>query len=353
MPKPATPEARGLLRRGLPPLAASVASVALLLLAASPAQADLQLCNRTSYLLDLALGLEEKGAVATRGWFRVDPGQCRGVLAGAIEAERILVHARALPVYGASPIPQTGHADFCVAAGNFVIAGARTCPRGGQRLARFTEIRPTTTDKGLVAQLAEEADYTEEQARLAAVQRLLVMAGYDASPIDGVEGRKTEAALGQFLRERRLAPETAASATFFDVLVEAARQGSGFSWCNDTGYTVMAALGVEERSAVTTRGWYRVEPGKCVKPEVAGAPQRLYSFAEAVDKDGAPVKHDDKALAWGGAAILCTRASRFELSEQTDCPGKGLNASGFAVIDLGGRSGATVRFREQGSEPAP
>src|SRR2546430_12205045 len=48
--------------------------------AASPAHADLQFCNKTSYVLDLALGLEEKGAAATRGWFRVDPGQCKSVL---------------------------------------------------------------------------------------------------------------------------------------------------------------------------------------------------------------------------------------------------------------------------------
>ena len=50
----------------------------------APARADLQFCNKTSYVLDLALGLEEKGAAATRGWFRVDPGQCRTVLQGAL-----------------------------------------------------------------------------------------------------------------------------------------------------------------------------------------------------------------------------------------------------------------------------
>ena len=43
----------------------------------APARADLQFCNKTSYVLDLALGLEEKDAAATRGWFRVDPGACR------------------------------------------------------------------------------------------------------------------------------------------------------------------------------------------------------------------------------------------------------------------------------------
>ena len=55
----------------------------------APARADLQFCNKTSYVLDLALALEENGAAATRGWFRVDPGACRSVLQGAISADKV------------------------------------------------------------------------------------------------------------------------------------------------------------------------------------------------------------------------------------------------------------------------
>jgi uncharacterized membrane protein len=62
----------------------------------APARADLQFCNKTSYVLDLALALEENDAAATRGWFRVDPGACKGVLQGAISADKLFVHARAL-----------------------------------------------------------------------------------------------------------------------------------------------------------------------------------------------------------------------------------------------------------------
>src|SRR6478752_10030278 len=108
------------------------------------ARADLQFCNKTSYVLDLALGLEEKDAAASRGWFRVDPGSCKGVLQGAITADKVYVHARALSAYGPSPLPQAGHADFCIAEGNFVIAAAKTCQtRSGQRLTRFSEVRPS------------------------------------------------------------------------------------------------------------------------------------------------------------------------------------------------------------------
>src|SRR4029077_6385384 len=106
-----------------------------------------QFCNKTSYVLDLALALEESGAAAPRGWFRVDPGACRGVLQGAIAAEKISLPARALAAYGPSPLPQAGHADFCVADGNFVIAAAKSCQtRCGQRLARFSQIKPLQKD---------------------------------------------------------------------------------------------------------------------------------------------------------------------------------------------------------------
>src|SRR5215475_7567432 len=292
-----------------------------LLFVASPAHADLQLCNRASYVVEAAIGIEDKGSAATRGWFRLDPGQCRAVMQGQVEAERVYVHARALPVYGASPIARTGHADLCITEGTFLVAGARHCGKPGQRLVRFTEVKPTETEQGLAAGLTEEADYTPEQARLAGIQRLLVIAGYDANPVDGLEGKKTETALGQFLKERGLASEAANAPGFFETLVNAVKQadGIGFAWCNETAHTVMAAFGVEDKGAVVTRGWYRIESGKCLKPDVAGKPRRLYSFAEAIDPNGQVVRRADKPLSWGGTTLLCTRNVRFELSDHKDC----------------------------------
>jgi uncharacterized membrane protein len=312
------------------------------------ARADLQLCNRTSYVVEAAIGIEDKGTAATRGWFRLDPGQCRGVMQGSVEAERVYLHARALSVYGASPMAQAGHADLCIAEGTFLVAGARRCTRAGQRLVRFTEVKPSETEQGLTVALAEEADYTPEQARLAGIQRLLGLAGYDAAPIDGIEGKKTESALAQFLKDRRMAANAAAAPGFFDALIGAPKQadGTGFAWCNDTSQTVMAALGTEEKGAMVTRGWYRVEAGKCLKPDVSGKPRRLFSFAEAVDPHGQVVKRGDKPLAWGGTTVLCTRNVKFEISDHKECAAKGLNATGFAAVDFGGRAGATVRFRE-------
>ncbi|MGH6765934.1 MAG: DUF1036 domain-containing protein, partial [Bradyrhizobium sp.] len=199
-----------------------------------PAQADLKLCNRMSYVVEAAIGIDGKAATATRGWFRIDPAACRVVVQGTLAADRILLTARALSVYGASPIPQNGRDTLCVAADDFVIAAARQC-RAGQTPAPFTQITPTQTDDGnLVAYLAEDSEYDDEQARLAGIQRLLVIAGYDAAPIDGVDGPKTQAALAAFLKSRGLAPDIVQAPNFFATMIDAVQSPSatGLTWCN-------------------------------------------------------------------------------------------------------------------------
>ena len=318
---------------------------------ASPARADLQLCNRMSYVVETALAIDDKGATATRGWFRVDPGQCRAAVQGEVSYEALYVHARALPVYGASPLPQSGHADFCVEKNNFVLASGRVCNRTGQSLARFTQVKPSENEKGLTIYLAEESEYTDDQARDAAIQRLLTIAGYDATPIDGIRGAKTDAILLSFLQDNKLGNTAAGRTDFFDVLIAAAQKpdGGGFIWCNETTTPVMAALGIEEKGAVTTRGWYRVEPGKCLRPDVKGQPRRVYSFGEAIGSDGQVVKRGDGPtsgnVSWGGSTVLCTRNVKFELYDHKDCSGQGLTSAGFASVDVPVKAGTTVKFR--------
>jgi uncharacterized membrane protein len=316
------------------------------LLTVTQARAELTLCNRTSFRMEAAIGLEKRANVAARGWFRIDPGQCRQVMDGPLDADMVYLHARTPPVYGTAPLPQDGQADFCVRNGDFDIPNARDCPASQQ--AHFSAAKPSESPKGPVVNLAEESDYDDVQARLAGIQRLLVIAGYDAYPIDGVQGAKTQAAITKFLNNRKLAADAPAGPNFFDTLIEAARnpEGIGFSWCNDTQYAVMASLGIVEMGAIVTRGWYRLEAGQCVRPDLRNDPYRLYSYAEAVDGNGRTIKRGDTPLAWGGTVALCTRDGRFELADHKDCATRGLNSAGFAVIDLAGKPSTIVRFKE-------
>jgi uncharacterized membrane protein len=321
-----------------------VAAIALLG-SAAPAHADLKLCNRMSYVVEAAIGIDDKAATATRGWFRIDPAACRVVVQGTLTADRILLNARALSVYGSSPIPQNGGDTLCIASDNFVIAAARQC-RSGQTPAPFTQITPTATEDGnLVAYLAEDSEYDDDQARLAGIQRLLVIAGYDAAPIDGVDGPKTQTALAAFLKSRGLTPDIVQAPNFFAAMIDAVQSPSsiGLTWCNDTPHKIMAAVGTDDGKTVISRGWYRIEPGKCLHPDVTGQPKQIFSFAEAVDADNRAIKFRDKPLNWGGTTQLCTRESKFEINEQGDCGTRGLAATGFTAVDMSG-GGKTVRF---------
>ena len=57
----------------------------------------------------------------------------------------------------------------------------------------------------------------------------------------------------------------------------------------------------------------------------------------------APSNYKDKPLNWGGAKELCTRESKFEISEQGDCGTRGLAPIGFAPVDMSS-GGKTLRF---------
>jgi uncharacterized membrane protein len=311
----------------------------------APARADLKICNRMSYVVEVAIGIDDKAATATRGWFRIDPAACRVVVQGTLTADRILLNAHALGVYGSSPIPQNGADTLCVAAGDFVIAAARQC-RTGQTPAAFSQITPTPADDGnLVAYLAEDSEYDDEQARLAGIQRLLVIAGYDAAPIDGVDGPKTQAALAAFLKNRGLTPDIAQAPNFFATMIDAVQSPSatGLTWCNDTPHKIMAAVGTDDGKTVISRGWYRIDPGKCLHPDVTGQPRRIFSFAEAVDDENRTIKYKGSPLNWGGTSQLCTRESKFEINEQGDCGTRGLNVTGFAPVDMSS-GGKMLRF---------
>ena len=308
------------------------------------ASADLKLCNRMSYVVDVAIGIDDKSATATRGWFRIDPAQCKVVAQGTLTADRLLLHARVLPLYGAAPA-QTGSDNLCISSDNFVIAAARQC-RAGQTLAPFTTIQPSQTEDGnMVAYLAEDSEYDDEQAKLAAIQRLLSIAGYDTTPIDGVDGPKTQNGLAAFLRSRGLTNDIVNAPNFFEAMVTGVQAPSpnGLTWCNDTSYKVMASVATDDGKGVIARGWYRIEPGKCLRPDVTGQPKQILSFAEAIDDTGRAIRIADKPLNWGGPRTLCTRESKFEIRDHADCAARGLTASGYATVDMTG-GGKTLRF---------
>jgi len=324
-------------------------ALAAFLISTAGARADLEICNRTSFVIEAAIGVETKGAAATRGWFRVDPGNCRSVLRGEISADHLYLHARALSLYGSlSPLSAT-HIELCTGGTDFLIAGAKKCTKPEERMLPFAEVRPRRTGNHASIFVAESAGYEPDQARIAAIQRLLTLAGFDADVVDGALGAKSEAALAAFLKSRGLSADAALRSDFLDVLLAAARVGSGAGllWCNDTKHIVMAAIATEDGGTVTTRGWWRLEAGACLRPELPRRTgSRIYSFAEAVDAAGMLIEQKGRPLAWGGSRKFCVKNIRFEISDHSNCNALGLEVKAFTPVELSPASGATIRFRE-------
>lgn len=328
-------------------LAAAVVLTAALVLSGRTASAETRLCNRTSVVTEAAIGLIVENAAATRGWFRLDPGQCRAILQTAEMAGRLYLHTRPLGEPAAT-LGQAAEISLCVGEGDFLVPGARACTRPGTQLAAFTEVKPTVVEGIGILFLSEEADYDLPQARRAGMQRLLARMGYDPGPIDGLEGPKTVSALAAFAADRRLTGDIAALPDLFDRLLTALREGEGpgFAWCNETGRQVMAALGQERDGRIVTRGWFRVAPGACVKPPLEGEPTRVFSFAEAVEADGRPVQRGGVPLAFGGDVPGCVRPHEFEIAGAEDCAAHGGTQVKFLAVSFDGRRRAAVRFRE-------
>ncbi len=295
--------------------------------------------------MDVALGLAKQPNVSTRGWFRLDPGQCRPVIDGTLDADLVYVHARTPPIYGSAPTPKRGSAAFCVRKDNFDLADGRNCPLSQQ--VPFSPARPSESDNGPVVNLAEDAGYDDAQARLAGIQRLLTIAGYDASPIDGVDGSKTQGALKAFSRTtscRPTRPRSRRSSISF-WRPRATRTGAAFPGAT-TPHIRSWLPGLVEMGAIVTRGWYRVPAHGCLRPDLAGDPHRLYSYAEAVDGNGRAIARDGKPLSWGGKITLCTQARQVRDQQPQELRRPRAGSAGFAAVDVGGKPSMTLHLKE-------
>ena len=315
------------------------------------ARADYRICNRTSYVLDAALAIEQAGATATQGWFRIRPGECSTILAGKWTGERYFLHTRTPALYGETSQPGNVSRMYCVRRSEFLIAGAEHCEEGAGELAPFTEVVPDRASPTTTTELTDESSFDLEQARIAGIQRLLALNGHDPAGINGVQSDLTTAALTAFVRDQRLDTGAISGPRLFDALMATAEQrarATGVTLCNDMDVKLIAAFGLSDIKGPVVKGWYELAPGTCEqvshKPVTASP---VYAYAEAVDDAGKTASRDGKPLVWAGDAMLCTKSMRFEFSGASDCEAKGWNATPFRSFDTLGQASYTVRFQTE------
>ncbi|MEM6665495.1 MAG: DUF1036 domain-containing protein [Pseudomonadota bacterium] len=335
------------------PLAAiGVVGLGLGLLGTTPAQATpLDVCNLSSFVADVALGLETSTGAATKGWYQILPGQCREIMKEEVGATRHLLHIRPLALYGDQPLKEETDRRLCVRADDFVIAGATECAREGQVMADFVAIEPLMKSGRRQASIDETASYDREKAEVAGLQRLLMRAGFDVGTIDGLSGSRTAAAIESFSRETGFEASDYSGITIA-LTEKLANRGTADlpQFCNNSLTRVMMAIGEERDGGITSRGWFEIAPNRCVSPLTGRAAERsVYTFAEAVDQSGIGLLVAGKPVLWGGDTMLCTNNLEFEISRHGNCEARGLQSRPFRKWTPPGDAPLVVQFDVSGS----
>nr|WP_246732883.1 DUF1036 domain-containing protein [Methylobacterium sp. BTF04] len=137
----------------LPRIGARVLAASLfgaLLLAASPARADLRMCNLTPSKVGIALGYRDTQGWVTEGWWDVAPKACETLLKGALAARFYYVFAVDYTRGG----EWSGRSLMCTKDREFTIRGVEDCLARGFDRNGFYEV-DTGEQKSWTIQLTD------------------------------------------------------------------------------------------------------------------------------------------------------------------------------------------------------
>jgi uncharacterized membrane protein len=337
------------MRRAVVPLLLAGAP---LVMAAGPAHAALDLCNRTSYILyaataALASGGKSPGggtsSAEVKGWTRIVPGDCVMARPEKLSPRlTYLVHARSSIAHSGAPRAWGGARPLCVRDGDFLLkqaASAKGCDGGGGGFPLGFAALDTRGQADWTMTFDERPPIgTLQAAQLAGVRRLLKDNGYKVGPLTGGPDKATGAALAAFRAKMKFSPG-AGNAALFAALEKGARARvtpAGLTACNDGKSPLLVALGQRGHGKQSARGWWRVGPGACARLQtVPLAGERMYVLAQ--DTGGAVVM--------GGAQPFCIAGTAFEIADAAGgCAARGYGQAGFAPVDAHGAAGAVVRL---------
>ncbi|MFW6413623.1 MAG: DUF1036 domain-containing protein, partial [Oceanicaulis sp.] len=161
------------------------------LAATAPASAG-QVCNETSYVIDVAKAWRTPSGIAAEGWARIMPGGCAEIGPGA-DVDQYL-YARSTQAYLGGLREWRGALDVCVDEADFSIEGVADCAALGLETRQFRQLTEPERTRAVLVELEDYRDRAEE----AGLQRLLQAAGYDIRVIDGYAGRRTRRQVDAF-----------------------------------------------------------------------------------------------------------------------------------------------------------
>ena len=128
----------------------AVTVLGLALLGASPARADLRLCNQTASKVGISLGYRDPQGWVTEGWWELKPKGCETLLSGSLAARFYYVFAVDYTRGG----EWGGRSLMCTRDAEFTIRGIEDCLARGFDRNGFFEV-DTGEQKNWTIQLTE------------------------------------------------------------------------------------------------------------------------------------------------------------------------------------------------------
>lgn len=294
-------------------------------------------CNETSYVLRFASAFIRSDRMQTVGWTTVIPGACVGVETPK-DSPRFLF-AESLPIHRGGIRDWKGTIELCARDEDFVSDSTDNCELNNYETRDYFAVDPAERNTVFI----EPLDFGDK-AEIAGLQRLLQDSGYNISRIDGLSGRRTLRTLADAKNDLGL-DENTDNQALIEALIPVAEQSLqqvGLDICNDSSTRIFGALAVQESGSWTSRGWWPVDPGTCVKPydqTLVGTQAHVYALQEVFDAAGEPLP--DKRLRSESVTPtqFCIAESRFSALGNENCLDKGYAIANFRPIttDLDGQ----------------
>ena len=104
---------------------------------AAPAHAYLEICNKSSYDVDVTVGYEVKSDWTSEGWWQIDRNECVRVIDGSLRKQFYYIYAVEAP---SGDYKWSGDYFFCVSDDEFTIVGDSECKSRGYYAVGYFEI---------------------------------------------------------------------------------------------------------------------------------------------------------------------------------------------------------------------
>lgn len=319
-------------------------SILLFVCSAGGASAKYSFCNKSSYALSAAIGYVDGDRLATRGWWRLRPGQCKVVLTEQAKPGRYFVYAEAIPGHKGPLRIWSGDTALCVEnTGFFNLRNQDVCRDEPMRQRKFFNVEVTEAAGGAwQTDFTEASTYTVYSAEVAGVQRLLSDIGKNSGNVDGAMGRETQRALANYRRDKGLSEGYNIDDDVIDALIEDANAREaklGFFYCNKTSSPIWSAVAEPEDDTVyRTKGWWKLEPGECSKI-IKGALVKDHYYVYGLIEDPA----GDRPIT-GGDKKFCINLVMFNAESGLSCAEQELEEATFKRVEIGGSESATFDF---------